>query len=365
MPGIALVVLSQLIVPVSSATVNYETSACRAAEDYGSVAFDVTFTCTLNTSGQTGCSYSGILDLDTQLSPSGLYKYLCLENWPNGTPQIEDIQIHLSGVEADTNTYFTHHNFRAGIKLDSFDPTTYEAKWTSTLEWEDRQDIMVDTFDVVIHARLHWSATPDIRFTELSLPCTELTGSGCLTSTLLNVGAGNVIGGVAFSEVGLSADNASAGMEPTELQAKTEESLVSGTTYDVASKCTIGGAAGVTCDNRVIVIHGKAAAFQPFQANFDSTLFNSGTPFSSNAASGFAESTGTIANMNCGLRGFLAGAVPNTAIRYRSLWFGQRSRDCNWSPGNLYTGVTVFGFENNTSSSDFRVVNLADGVRVP
>lgn len=43
----------------------------------------------------------------------------------------------------------------------------------------------------------------------------------------------------------------------------------------------------------------------------------------------------------------------------------QKSVDCNWSPGNYYTGNTVFGLENPYSADDFYVHNVADGVRMP
>jgi hypothetical protein len=204
--------LLNVVIPISTATVKDGPGECRGAEDSGRVPFDVSFTCTRTTGGQTGCSYSGQFALD--LLAGTKRKYLCDKAWSGAIPQPDQVQVLLSGVQADTGSKMKHHNFRVSIKLDAYNVSTYVADWTATVEWEDRADVMVDSFDVTVHANLHWSATGDIRFQELSLACASTSGADCTTSSGFNVGAGNTLGGLAFGELSLSADNATTGMEP-------------------------------------------------------------------------------------------------------------------------------------------------------
>jgi hypothetical protein len=120
----------------------------------------------------------------------------------------------------------------------------------------------------------------------------------------------------------------------------------------------------MSCTNRAILIYGLTAALDPVEFDW-STQSLLGSSQSANLTSGFSEATGTKAVMNCGLRAFQAYEPTLSPFKYSSLWFGQQSSDCMWFPGNSYKGNTLFGLENDGTSTQFDVENFSDALRVP
>lgn len=90
-------------------------------------------------------------------------------------------------------------------------------------------------------------------------------------------------------------------------------------------------------------------------------------PKTSNPAVSYGFSTPFYkkAAARCGLRAFsaLSGATYGGATSV--LWFGANSADCGWSPGDVYNGIGLHGFEAYPNSGNEKVSFSLDATRLP
>jgi hypothetical protein len=295
---------------------------------------------------------AGSLDLSQIIS--GVRPYVCSVPGAASVPKITDVKGILTGLRIDTSGPMSHRNVFVEFSVLNYNSSTYVVDWAAIVNWQDQANTMVDSFDVVVDGRLLWTATSDIRMVEIPLNCTS-TGSNCTTSSGLTTGRREVLGGVAFNRIGIEAYAAASGMSTDLLEAHTYETGVA-PNYTIYADSTIGGAAGIALTSQVVAIFGQSGAVIPFQITGSLTS-------ATNSAPGFSVGTGPFSHMNCGVRKFTARDSSAIARKYKSLWFGQKTRECGWTPSNLYIGSHLFGWERFTGNFD--VDNTSDATRMP
>lgn len=360
--SVIAMLLSQ--VPVT-ATVSYHTAACNAAKLSGFVPFKATFTCNTQP-GSTGCVATGTMSFDYWNGAE--YPRFCEIQQFGQLPPLLNVDTVLSGLELSTEGPVDHNDVSVDFSRTSFNASNYTVDWSVTVLWANQPGIGVDKFTATVHGMFVFTAQNEIVLGQKSFGC-KSPGEFCSDTRSLAQGTKSW-GGLAFNRVLLRAPSGTVGPGsppplypgPTFLTAElTEVPTSSG--QDVTFTCGVGSAVEVDCKARAVVILGEKGFVEPFQHE-NNPAFQS----TSNTAVAFMASTGPKAAMNCGVRRFYVqgDSSPLVNRRYQSFWFGQNATDCGWTPGDKYTGLFLFGWENPYSAAPFYLqVNRADGTRLP
>lgn len=352
------VMVGQLSVPFTSEI--YRTSSCSTSNNTGYVPFGATLTCTTHPA-KNGCVASGSVNLRAITCPGGtcIRPYLCSR--PASSPLLDvlDAAIDLSGAQFDSVPVSQLHFKELQVKaaVTSFDPSTGLLSWQATVNWMDRPDAMVDQFTVSLFGEIVWTTLTQSQLLRGAATCSASSDT-CTKNSSQSWTTGWNYGGTAISGLRISFDApaGSPGAVPTELSS---ELLASGGTSraKVATSCRVGGVAATTCSFDYLTIVGRF-----------SEVSSAGVgPFShtSNPAvqQGFNVPFYPIAAARCGLREF--SSIPQVPAPVGRIWFGANNLDCGWSPGNVFTGQGLYGWEEPGQSARADTSFSLDATRLP
>ncbi len=335
---------SEAQVTVPFTTLNFASGAgnCSSSKGTAYIAFRGTFTCT-NHPAQTGCVAKNTLFLST-VNGSGLRPFQCDTPGTDPSLPITNAKIELSGlkidqVQADGGVGGTTLPF-ADISVsatNSFSAFFNTVKWQTVINWKNTTSSMVDQFNVTVSGTIIWTTGVNSALLTNSGSCTASTSS-CSDTDFVNVPAGWVYGGTAFSSLSLvwPAAPGTNGQPLLRMMAEIDDSSVTGSTVVLKNKCLLEPLSQVQCGFSTLSLVGKASEIGP-ESHAPSGVYTLPTN------NGFAFPTTYPKNaMRCGLKRFLVeDSAGSTARNFGSFWTGADARDCNWSPsGPSYNGIT-------------------------
>lgn len=323
--------------------------------------FDVKLTCTTH-AGMDGCVAAGRVDLSEFGSD---YRFMCQRQGWQGTVAIDDADLDLSGVRFDVVPAGSQQDFnllRVQVEKLSFDPNSFVLDWQVTVNWKASPSAMVDRFTAEVFGEIVWTTNQDSHLVRTSGWCNTPDEQCTASASTVTWPTGWIYGGTALSSIQLESQS-SVGVHPTEVSAEITE-VVGSIKAKAAPICTLSDgnspAPGLQCDyNQLTIVGTSSEVFRAWVGPF--------TQSSSPAISaGFSTPFYKKAAARCGLRAFSAVSGAASGGATSVLWFGANSSDCGWSPGDVYNGIGLYGFEATGAPGASPKVSFSlDATRLP
>ncbi|GMU62835.1 MAG: hypothetical protein AMXMBFR34_45980 [Myxococcaceae bacterium] len=219
---------------------------------------------------------------------------------------------------------------------------------------------MVEQFTAELFGEIVWTTNQDSQLIRGAGSCTTPTGTSCTaTTTTFSWPTGWTYGGTALRGVEIESQ-APHGILPTRLSADPAE-VVKTKGAKIAWECGLADGStsgpGLSCGYSSLTIVGAPReVFRAWVGPFN-------RPSSPPAAYGFSVPFYPRAASRCALRSFSATSG-GTGGTTDAIWLGANSTDCGWSPGNVYNGSGLHGFEAAPSASPEVEFSL-DATRLP
>lgn len=351
--------LGQLSVPFD--VEGYYKSSCSSSQRTGYVPVVTQLTCTTH-AGMDGCTATGRVYLNELVGTN--YWYMCDRPVQDGTVAIQDAEIELSGIKFDAlGAQQSFKQLEVRVEATHFDPVTFLLEWRVVLNWKLAPPAMVDRFTADVFGEIVWTTNQDSRLVRGSGTCSGSAETCTASATSFTWPAGWIYAGSALRGVDVESQSSSAqGILPSLISVDPGE-VVKTSGAKITWQCTLEDGnsppPGITFSyNSLSIIGAPSEVYRAWVGPF-------GHLSSPAVTAGFYQPFHKRAAARCGLRSFAASSGRSTGGTTAMIWFGADSRDCGWSPGDLYTGMGLYGFEDYLNTGGEKVEFSLDATRLP